>query len=88
MREQVERLGSDANQLLPFTALLRQLKKFGRFGLLMAVTIVPLLTIEDSIATKNPETDDGVDETDARIVSSYNMRMGDIIRDTIRLGYL
>lgn len=84
-REHVEQLGEDANKILPFTAFLRQLKKFGRYGIMMAITIIPVLCIaQHNITIINNDTE----ESNKDALDAYNKRMGDAIRDAIRMGYI
>lgn len=40
------RLGSDPEKLFPFGAMLEQLRKFGKFGLLNATFILPVISKE------------------------------------------
>nr|XP_019559293.2 uncharacterized protein LOC109428073 [Aedes albopictus] len=71
----LEKLGGDPSRLFPFTALLRQLKACGKFGILMALLIVPMICVPDMNEAANSE-------------DKYRTRMAAIIRDLIRYGYL
>jgi hypothetical protein len=95
-REQIERFNLDPVNLFPFTSLLRQVKQYGKYGFLMALFIVPILCSENAAL---PDFNKIADEfafqpTDVPKLNientnvKYNQRMGDIIRDIIRLGYL
>lgn len=82
--------------------MLRQFKQFGRFGLAMAIFFIPMLTLENTNGNEQTKGINGVNSSSNSSISSqvkqnndtdknilkYNERMGDIIRDTIRLGYL
>lgn len=52
LSELLDALGGDTATQFPFEALLQQLEKFGKFGIYMALTILPMLT------TKNDELPD------------------------------
>lgn len=93
LREHIERLDGDPNELFPFTALLRQMKMFSKFGVAMAIFMLPEIC-------KNDEVDDDGD-VDGELglfrqnsysgksgKEIYKQRMGDVVRDCIRLGYL
>jgi hypothetical protein len=92
----LERLGGNANQLFPFNALLKQLKVYGRFGLAMAIFIIPTLCSDIAVEDDEFESSDTLllnedDEEDVELSNRelvYNKRMGDIIRDVIRYGYV
>lgn len=90
----IRRLGSDPEKLFPFDALQDQLRRFGKFGLVMATLMVPIITLEGE---KCPDLDE-IFEAYARgepPVSSpikpdaavFNKRMRDVIVDLDRLGY-
>ncbi|XP_055636018.1 uncharacterized protein LOC129775364 [Toxorhynchites rutilus septentrionalis] len=97
LKELLDRLGGDATRQFPFTALLRQLKACGKFGLLMAIFIVPLLCIEnkdlpdlDAQAEKFKETQqlEMPFVINEQSEAKYRKRMSDVLRDVIRFGYL
>lgn len=48
------RLGSDAEKLFPFEALLSEMQKNARFGIMMATMLLPLLT---SVSEDFPDLD-------------------------------
>lgn len=91
LREHIERLDGDPNELFPFTALLRQMKMFSKFGVAMAIFMLPEICKNDE-----EEDDGGVEQGLVRQNSYsgrsgkeiYKQRMGDVVRDCIRLGYL
>ncbi|XP_055637741.1 uncharacterized protein LOC129776236 [Toxorhynchites rutilus septentrionalis] len=63
LKELLERLGGDTARQFPFTALFQQLQTCGKFGLLMAVLIVPLLyTNKTDLPTIDAEAEK-LDET-------------------------
>lgn len=85
----LERLGSDPEALLPFTALQGQLESFGKFAVLMAAFDVPILCTDPA---EMPDLNGG-DLAEGFAASPeaqlrYANRMGGIIRDAVRYGYL
>ncbi|XP_055538989.1 uncharacterized protein LOC129726391 [Wyeomyia smithii] len=93
----LEKLGGDASRQFPYTALLKQLKTFGRFGLMMATFLVPMLCIENqdlpdlnAEAEKFKETQkvDMIFAVNQRSEAKMRKRMSAVIRDVIRYGYL
>lgn len=84
----------------PLTALLRQLKQFGKFGILMATFLVPMM------ATKNEDLPDmdfmaeNIDTQDPELMAeiikafttksdaAYKPRMQGDLLDAMRYGYL
>jgi hypothetical protein len=92
-------MGGDANLIFPFTALLRQLKVYGKYGLAMAIFIIPTLCSDpevetsefvssDSLLLNDDDDDDDGDSELSKRERVYNKRMGDIIRDVVRYGYI
>jgi hypothetical protein len=101
LKDLLDHLGGDTMSQFPFTALLRQLKQFGKFGVLMASFLIPMLS------TKNEDLPDmdyiaenmKLEETDPEKAQElmkafenkndgYKPRMRDALIDAIRLGYL
>ncbi|XP_065094904.1 uncharacterized protein LOC135715662 [Ochlerotatus camptorhynchus] len=97
LKQLLEKLGGDASRQFPYTALLRQLKVCGKFGALMAVFMIPILCIEnqdlpdmDEAAEKYKEsqTFDNAFVINEKTEAKYKKRMGAVLRDLIRYGYL
>ncbi|XP_055614513.1 uncharacterized protein LOC129760860 [Uranotaenia lowii] len=98
LKELLEKLGGDATRQFPYTALLRQLRRFGRFGLIMAVFVIPVLCMEnadipdlDQQAEKFKETQEvnmSAFMTTGKAELKYRNRMGGVIRDMVKFGYL
>ncbi|XP_058129492.1 uncharacterized protein LOC131271921 [Anopheles coustani] len=92
----LEKLGHNPQEVFPRTALIRQLRRFGRFGILMAVFLVPLLcTRKEDL----PDMNKAAEMREAKNVeknhftanankSAYHKRMSAVIRDIVRYGYL
>ncbi|EAT35124.1 AAEL012683-PA [Aedes aegypti] len=97
LKQLLEKLGGDPSRQFPYTALLRQLKACGKFGILMAVFMVPMLCTEnqdlpdmDEAAEKYKESQEFDTSFIANVKSEdkYKSRMAAVIRDVIRYGYL
>uniref|UniRef100_A0A182K9B1 CHK kinase-like domain-containing protein n=1 Tax=Anopheles christyi TaxID=43041 RepID=A0A182K9B1_9DIPT len=93
----LEKLGHNPQEVFPRTALMRQLRRFGRFGIFMAIFLVPMLCTRnedlpdmDEAAEKYRETK----EMDLAAIAmnanqmAYRKRMSAVIRDMVRYGYL
>lgn len=95
----LRKLGSDPEQLFPRKALNDQLHRYGRFGLLMSVMLLPIITTKsedvpdlEGIADK---LENGIDfaqevqsfrSTDTE--EMYKELMAGCCRDMVRLGYI
>lgn len=88
------RLGTNPEKVFTFKNLLSQLKKFGKFGIVMPAMVIPMIAAEgkdiidlDTVAEGLKEGNDfeGFDKNKENLL--YKKRMSDVIRDTIRLGY-
>lgn len=92
------RLGSDVEKLYPYSAMLDQFRKFGKFGLYMASLLLPMLTADASAV---PDLDElSVDmqnddkDVNANIFKSegsderFAKRLGGVFYCMDRLGYL
>ncbi|EAT35123.1 AAEL012688-PA [Aedes aegypti] len=97
LKQLLEKLGGDPSRQFPYTALLRQLKACGKFGILMAMFMVPMLCIDnqdlpdmDQLAEKHLDSQefDASFIHDVKSEDKYKTRMAAVIRDLIRYGYL
>lgn len=95
----LQRLGSDPEKLFPRTALDEQLQSFGRFGLLMAVMLLPVMTTKSEdvpdLEEMAEKLESGADVSDEvhnfRSESTeaiYREKMAGCCRDMVRLGYI
>jgi hypothetical protein len=97
------RLGSDPAKVFPRSVLDEHLKKFGKFGLAMAIMVLPIFTSNpedtpdmDEIAEKFKEVQDNGGEFDqselnfssANTIGEYTKRMDGCFQDMYRLGYI
>lgn len=91
------RLGSDVEQLFPYSALLDQLRKFGKFGTYMAAMFLPMLMAEsedcpdldalsEDVANGKDMDEDLFKMKDSNV--ELRKRMGDVFEDMARLGYI
>lgn len=96
LRAQLERLNADVNELFPFTAMLRQLKQYGRYALGAALMVVPMLC---SAKSDLPDMDELVEKMSGgnwdgtffgvnnNAEQLYKARMGGILRDMNKKGF-
>lgn len=91
------RLGGDAGRQFPKQTLHKQLKQFGRFALVMAMLILPVIcTPSDDLpdmdkvaeAVENQDQDSFHIGTSEIAEERYRKRMGGVIRDLVQYGYL
>lgn len=84
---------------LPITALLRQLKKFGKFGVIMGSMLVPMLATKneelmdmDFMAEKmkdmSPEMLEEMQKHFEAQAAPVTARLREIVEDAIQYGYL
>jgi hypothetical protein len=101
LKELLEHMGGDVAAQFPFTSLLRQLKKFGKFGVVTAVFILPTIQSKkeelpdmDFLAEKmkNGEMDPAFQEEMMKKFQEqtalHNPRIRDVLVDGIKYGYL
>lgn len=99
----VTRLGSDPEKVFPRSAFDDQLKRFGKFGLSMAIMTLPVFTSNpedipelDDIAEQFKEAQDKgenikMDEISfqsEKTLGVYEKRMKGVLQDMYRLGYI
>lgn len=93
----VVRLGSDPEQLFPFEMMQNHLRQFGRFGMIMATMLLPILTSDDGHAVdmddmcekiKNGIVVDGSEFVSDESRTRLAVRLRDVIIDMVRLDYI
>ncbi|XP_055539001.1 uncharacterized protein LOC129726398 [Wyeomyia smithii] len=94
----LERLGGDAKRQFPREAYEAQWKKYGRFGLIMGMLVVPMICTAaedlpdmDKWIEKMKQGDEDVEfeyATEEKAAKLYRARMSGVIRDVARFGYL
>ena len=90
------RLGSDHQKLFPRDALEHQLKKFSKFGLLMAILVIPTCTSDpenvpdlDEVCKGNFNSDANLfNYTSTSTINLYEERMMGVFQDMSDLGYI
>lgn len=87
----------DPDKLFPYDALLDQLRKFGKFGLVMSSIFLPLMCGEEG---GNPDMnelaesmqDGKVLEADVFVAedakAKLNRRLRDVVADMVNFGYI
>jgi hypothetical protein len=103
LKDLLDHLGGDTMAQFPFTALLRHLKKFGKFGVIMAAMAVPMLQtkkedlvdmeymaeqMKDADPTKMEELMKQYTEKNTDNQSVINSRLQGVANDAIKYGYL
>lgn len=103
LKELLDHLGGDTTTQFPFTALLRQLRRFGRLGIISGCCAVPMLQTKpenmmdmDVIAEmmKNMDAKELEEltkqyrEKNKDSIEKINSRVRDLIEDGMRYGYL
>lgn len=77
----VFRLGSDPDEVFPFSALHEQLQKFGKYALVHASFVLPILMAEVDTDVENYNSSPDLSDT-------LKQRLRDIASDVYRLGYI
>lgn len=95
----IRKLGSDPEKLFSFNDLQGELKRYGRFGLLLAPVLLQIIT---SKASDIPDMDDFAEQmanntktleesvaafSSTGTVDQYNQRVRDVVKDGILLSY-
>lgn len=98
LKDLLDRLGGDTMTQFPFTALLRQLKQFGKFGIVMASIIIPASSTKNEDLPDMDKFAEGLGK-DPKAMEEWSKmlnlgndrvinRMRAAVLDTIRFGYL
>lgn len=96
LQEQLDNLGGNVMKQFPFTALMRQLKSYGKFGVMMGIFIIPMITTKtedlpdmDQIANNVKDQNlDAMADIMAKMAGKSNKRLSDAIIDSAKYGYL
>lgn len=96
-------LGSDPVKLFPYELMMEHFQKFGKYGLIMASTLLPTITAdcgrEMNFSDESPEPDHISNKQmqsnlkNHPLVSNsslmrFNERIRDVAADMVRLGYV
>lgn len=98
MSENNFRLGSDPEKLFPYSKMLEHLHRFGRYGLIMASMLLPIITKEaanEQETMKNPIVDNEHSKRNNLDIhiseksrDKFEKRLRDVVVDMIRLDYI
>lgn len=101
LRNLLDKLGGDTQSQFPFTAFLQQLKKFGKFGVIMAMFVIPMLTTKtedlldlDFYAENQEDIHKDPEKLKSMITgltkpgANYVSRMKPTLLDLMRFGYI
>lgn len=96
LKELLDHLGGDTMAQFPFTAFLRQLKTFGKFGIIMSAMLLPMLTTANEelpdmdfmAENMNKIGEEAMKTMMSQTNDSYTARMRGAIRDSIKYGYI
>lgn len=95
----ITKLGSDPEKLFSFNDLLGELKRFGRFGLVLAPILLQIITSKpddipdmDAFAEDMKNNTKTMDESmkafaNTATLDQYNQRVRDVVKDGILLNY-
>ncbi|CAH1718396.1 unnamed protein product [Chironomus riparius] len=95
----MQRLGSDPAIVFPRDIFESHLKKFGKFGLAMAIILVPMVTsdaddapeiddVADAFKDNKDQSGDVMNFTTAKTLKVYEQRMMGIFEDMYNYGYI
>lgn len=99
LKDLLDHLGGDTQTQFPFTALLRQLKLFGKYGAMMAFMVIPLITTKNDALPDMDFVAENMNNPDPEVMAemmksfggtseNYASRMRGSLLDSIRYGYL
>jgi hypothetical protein len=99
LKELLDHLGGDSFSQFPYTAFLRHMKKFAKFGIIMSTFIVPMLQtkkedipdmdfIAANMENEDPEIINAFMSSMSKEADVINKRMREVIHDAIQYGYL
>lgn len=87
----LERLDGNASQQFSFNDLERQLQTFGIYGLILAPTLIQIVTVKaNDLPDMNSLTEDNRTGLDFMLNGSpdgFNVRMRDVVRDFVARGF-
>lgn len=91
-------MGSDPDKLFPFEALLEQLKKFGKYGVITGSILVSIFLAEPDTIPDLGDLSERLNEYDGAVNDllkisesakpEYNRRMRNMMGDAARFGYI
>lgn len=96
LSKHMRRLGSDPNEIFSRSDFASELQKFGRYGALIAPMMVQVVTADPTDIPDMDEVSENMAEStnepkmmlSEKTIDSYNVRIGDVMRDAERYGFL
>ena len=92
LKNLLNQLGGDTVSQFPFTALLKQLKTFGKFGITMAIFLIPMSTAKSEDLPDMDQMAESSNNQDAscNLVNNSlgDSRLSGSIIDAIKYNYL
>jgi hypothetical protein len=100
LKEMLDHMGGNTSIQFSFNAFLSEMKKFSKFGIIMAILLIPMMTtkpenmpdidfvVEKSTTEQDPET---LKQVMIEFMSknvTYKNRMKSSLKDAIRYGYI
>lgn len=90
----LRRLGSDPERVFSYADFRKELQKFGIYGVLIAPVMIQVVTA-DPMAVPDEEDSASADEKreptmfiSEKTIDAFNERIGDVLRDAERYGFL
>ena len=94
LKELLHQMGGDVMSQFPFTAFLRQLKAFGKFGITMGVFLIPMITTKNEDLPDMDKMAEGIKNKDTSSMADFmtnkssDARLAAAITDAAKYGYL
>lgn len=90
LKELLDSLGGDTDSQFPFTALLDQLKQFGKYGIIMGSMIIPANSKNEEVLDSDSiaNSAQALLQRSSHRSDSIKARIRDAVMDAIHLGYL
>lgn len=82
----LSKLDIDVNDVFPFSALLQQIQKFGKFAFAMAIFAMPIICKYPEKLFDDKKAD--LTEQETQAVAQYNEMMKNVINDMFEMGIL
>lgn len=100
LKDLLEEMGGEVMTQFPFTAFLRQLKTFGKFGLTMSTLLLPMLSVRNEDLPDMDTLTESIGDSFKNMTADemknlmpvnedvYKIRMRGVINDSVKYGYL
>lgn len=98
LKDTLDSLGGDTATQFPFTALLSQVKQYGKFGFIMSAFMMFVVTtlkedlpdmdfMAENMTNPDPEIMADLTKVFMPTNKSYSIRMRELLHDSIRYGF-